>query len=115
MTYITMPRLIILLSLCSASAFAQPSSQLAVGARPAILGESYVAIADDGYAAYWNPAGLPLLRSQEINAMRGDLYNTGYIHSYLAYAVPFTDRFAASINWSHQGFDDDELNFGQNR
>jgi len=107
--------LLILLSLCSTPAFSQPGSQLSVGARPAILGESFVAIADDGYAAYWNPAGLPLLRSQEINAMRGDLYNTDYIHSYLAYAVPFTDRFAASIDYSHQGFDDTELNFGQNR
>ena len=41
--------------------------------------------------------------------MRSDLYRTGYIHSYLGYAVPFTDRFTASTDWSHQGFDDDEL------
>ena len=49
-------RWIILLLLCAAPSFAQPGSQLVTGARPAILGESYVAIADDGYAAYWNPA-----------------------------------------------------------
>ena len=108
-------RLLILLPLSALSAPAQPGGQLDIGARPAVLGASYVAIADDGYAAYWNPAGLPLLRSQEINAMRSDLHRTGYIHSYLGYAVPFTDRFTAAADWSHQGFDDNELHFGQNR
>ncbi|MCH7690559.1 MAG: PorV/PorQ family protein [candidate division Zixibacteria bacterium] len=32
--------------------------RIAPGARPAALGESYVAIADDATATHWNPAGL---------------------------------------------------------
>ena len=45
-------RLLILLPLFALSALAQPGGQLDVGARPAVLGASYVATADDGYAAY---------------------------------------------------------------
>ena len=96
-------------------ATAQPANQLAIGARAAALGASFVALADDGYAAYWNPAGLPSLRHQEINTMRADLFGTGFIASYLSYAVPFTDRFGAAVDWVNQGFDDEELRYGQDR
>ena len=96
-------------------AFAQPGGQPVIGARPAALGEAFVALADDGYAAYWNPAGLPFLHSQELNSTRADLFGTGLQSTYLSYAIPFTDRFATGIDWLHSGFGDDELKFAQNR
>ena len=46
------------------NAYAQISSatvlflRIAAGARPAGMGEAYVAIADDATASHWNPAGL---------------------------------------------------------
>jgi len=94
---------------------AQPAAQPIIGARPAALGQSYIALADDGYAAYWNPAGLSSLRSHQINSMRADIFGTGFIDSYLSYALPFSDRFTGAVDWVNQGFADDELNFGQNR
>ena len=32
--------------------------QIFVGTRPLGMGEAFVAVADDGSAIYWNPAGL---------------------------------------------------------
>jgi hypothetical protein len=93
----------------------QTGAQQVVGARAAALGEAYVAVADDGYAAYWNPAGLPALRSQQINVSRADLFGTGLASGYLSWAVPFNDKLAFGIDWLHLGFGDDELSLGQNR
>jgi len=36
------------------------------GARPAGMGEAGVAVANDAYASYWNPAGLGFLRGREV-------------------------------------------------
>jgi len=46
--------------------------RVAAGARPAGMGEAFVAIADDATATYWNPAGLgnaPLAGRLEINSV----------------------------------------------
>ena len=92
-----------------------PRNQLPVGTRPIGMGESFVAVADDANAIFWNPAGLIQLRKQTINTMYTDLYNIGLRHSYLGYAVPLTDRHAIGLDWAHLGFDDDELNYSDNR
>lgn len=99
----------------TSSVFAQTITQPTIGARPAALGATYIALADDGYAAYWNPAGLPALRHHEFNTMRADLFGTGFLTSYLSYALPFTDRYGIAVDWVNQGFDDDELTYSQNR
>lgn len=70
--------------------------KLAVGARPKSLGESYVSIADDANAVYWNPAGLGKLENKEFTVM----YNSwldGITHAYLAYIHPMGDN-ALGIN-----------------
>ncbi len=36
--------------------------KIGVGARPAAMGEAFIAVADDANAIFWNPAGLALLR-----------------------------------------------------
>ncbi len=40
--------------------------KIAVGARATALGESFVAVANDPTAVYWNPAGLASMQRQEI-------------------------------------------------
>ena len=60
--------------LCS-DAYSQARSQIFIGARPLGLGETFTAIADDGNAVYWNPAGLPTLKRIEFNSMYANLYN----------------------------------------
>ena len=96
------------------AAGAQTGGQPIIGARPAAMGESFVAVADDGSAAYWNPAGLTSLRNHELHSMSADLFGTGLNSNYLGYAQPVSDRYAAGILWHRIGFSDEELTFGQN-
>src|SRR5437763_281076 len=49
-------RHLLLLLLVPSSAFAQ--SEAPVGARATGMGGAFTAVADDGSAAFWNPAGL---------------------------------------------------------
>ena len=42
---------------------------IAPGARAGGLGEAQVAVTDDAYASYWNPAGLGFLKGQELSLM----------------------------------------------
>jgi hypothetical protein len=106
--------IILMLSTCGVLC-AQRANQQAVGARPAAMGEAFVAVADDGHATYWNPAGLPALQSQEIHTATADLFGTGFKSNYLSYALPFSDRYAAGLDWLRLGFGDEELRFAQNR
>ncbi|HKJ69214.1 MAG TPA: UPF0164 family protein, partial [bacterium] len=39
------------------------------GARAGGMGEAHVAVANDAYASYWNPAGLAFLEGRELAAM----------------------------------------------
>ncbi len=43
---------------------------IAPGARAGGMGEAQVAVADDAYASYWNPAGLGFLKGSELALMR---------------------------------------------
>ncbi|MBT6158485.1 MAG: hypothetical protein HOH91_00960, partial [Candidatus Marinimicrobia bacterium] len=42
---------------------------IAPGARAGGMGEAQVAVADDAYASYWNPAGLGFLEGSELAMM----------------------------------------------
>ena len=48
-----------------------------VGARALAMGSSFVSIADDATAAYWNPAGLVQIQKRAFAAMYSDSFNTG--------------------------------------
>ncbi|MBD3274683.1 MAG: PorV/PorQ family protein [Candidatus Marinimicrobia bacterium] len=45
-----------------------------IGARAIAMGNSFSAIADDGTALFWNPAGLPLINGYEISLMHSMLF-----------------------------------------
>lgn len=55
-----------------------------VGARPLAMGGSFVAIADDATAAYWNPAGLGQIEGSGLSAMYADRFNTGLRYQFLS-------------------------------
>ncbi|MFC1555502.1 PorV/PorQ family protein [candidate division KSB1 bacterium] len=79
---------IAVLALLSGNLFAQGEATaefllIAPGARAGGLGEANVALANDAYATYWNPAGLALLKGKEFSGMHaswlpqfglGDMY-----------------------------------------
>ena len=72
-----MKRILIALSLMIATInplFAQSEAGaifllIAPGARAGGMGEAQVAVANDAYASYWNPAGLGFLDGQELALM----------------------------------------------
>jgi tetratricopeptide (TPR) repeat protein len=94
---------------------AEARDQIFVGARPLGMAGAFLAIADDGNAISWNPAGLPSVRHQEINSMYSNLYRIDLKDSYLCYVLPITDNQAIGIDWYHSGFDDEELGFTENQ
>lgn len=110
--------IIIIFLMLSKSGIAQISTvrnQLYIGARPIAMGETFVAIADDGNAVYWNPAGLPAIDRYEINTMYANLYNTGINNNYMSAVFPYSDRLAFGLDWFNIGLDDDGLAFTRNK
>jgi hypothetical protein len=102
-----------LLMLLAAPAQGQIRNQLFVGARPMGMGETFVGIADDANAIYWNPGGLPQLQRQELTFMYSDLYGLGLRNLYGGYVYPVTDNSAVGVDVFNTGFDDNELQYGQ--
>lgn len=57
------------------------------GARSLGMGKTFVGVADDASATYWNPAGLVQLNRRELTVLYASLYEkTGY--SFASYAHP---------------------------
>jgi hypothetical protein len=71
-----------------------------VGARPAALGASYTSLADDAYAATWNPAGLGDLKSTEFSAQHLSYLDTMH-YEYMSLALP--SGFGASVQYLGSG------------
>ena len=67
---------------------------IAPGARAGALGEAQVAVTDDAYASYWNPAGLGFLKGQELSLMYVPEWLPGFnlddmYYSFAAYRKSF--------------------------
>ncbi len=102
--------LLMLIYVCSI-----PALDMAVGARPAGMGNSFVAVADDANCTYWNPAGLGVLKDKEITLMHSPLYamsemallgNPGMSQQFLSYAHPIPGYGTAGINITRINFGD---------
>ncbi len=107
---------ICLIALLSSNVYSQARYQIFSGARPLGLGETFIAIADDGNAVYWNPAGLPILKRIEFNSNYTNMYNIqGMKNIYLSFVYPLTYHYVVGASWFYFGFDDDELEYFQNK
>ncbi|OGS68975.1 MAG: hypothetical protein A3J79_06045, partial [Elusimicrobia bacterium RIFOXYB2_FULL_62_6] len=65
--------------------------------RASGMGESYVSIAEDAYAAYWNPAGLAAVERPEVAAT----YNGSFedvAHQYLSFVYPLSGGRSLGLN-----------------
>ncbi|MBN1383916.1 MAG: PorV/PorQ family protein [Elusimicrobia bacterium] len=70
--------------------------KIGIGARPVSMGSSYVAVADDAYAIYWNPAGLLQIDKREI----AGVHNTWFEqiqHEFLGYVHPLSEKNALAF------------------
>ncbi len=77
---------------------------IAVGARAVAMGESYVAAADDVYAAYWNPAGLSYVGTSQLGFMHNEWFED-IRYEYLGYAQPVGNlgTLAGSLAFVYMG------------
>ncbi|RMH70791.1 MAG: tetratricopeptide repeat protein [Gemmatimonadetes bacterium] len=86
---------------------------LPVGARAIGLGEAFVALADDANGIQWNPASSATLNRYELTTTYTDLYGLGLPHIYLSGVLPLGQRLALGLDWSHLGYEDKALFFGE--
>ena len=89
--------------------------EIPVGARACAMGEAFVALSDDGYATFWNPAGLSGIGRYEISSMGADLYGMGLHHGHLGIAGPLGRRHGWGMGWTLLSFDDEDLMYRRHR
>ena len=63
------------------------SLKIGIGARAIGMGESFVALADDADAIYWNPGGLGQIKKKEISMMYNQWFE-GIKQGYVGYVHP---------------------------
>ena len=86
-----------------------------IGARPMSMAETFVAIADDINALYWNPAGLPILDHLGINSMHSNLFQSGIGCNYLALCIPGLPKTSIGFDWMNISFSDEEFDYSKNK
>ncbi len=114
-------RFTVLFTLIIASSALGQRDQLFVGTRPLSMGGAFLAVADDGNAIYWNPAGLARMERIQASFMYADLFGLGiksYYASFLSrlyFIPPLTDYLTFGVDWFGIQFGDDELDFNRNQ
>ena len=87
--------------------------KIGVGARAIAMGGSYVAMADDGYSHYWNPAGIV-----KIDGISSSFSHTNYLldisHEYLSLTVPVNNNGALGFSFSALNADEKEVTTVEN-
>ena len=72
---------------------------LGIGARGMALGGAYVAVANDGSAFYWNPAGAATLVRAEVSGMYASLFKSLVTHFHVGFTRPLYGAGAISVDW----------------
>jgi len=78
--------------------------KISVGAKAVGMGESNVAVADDVYASYWNPAGLSYVETSQIGFMHNEWFED-IRYEFLGYVQPLRDfaTISGSIAYINMG------------
>lgn len=75
---------------------------LGYGAAAKGMGGAYVALAEDGSAAYWNPAGLSQVDDSQVTASLEDLYGLGLLrYATAGYTHPRVGKGVISVHLLH--------------
>jgi hypothetical protein len=80
--------------------------ELGVGPKALALGGANVAMAEDGYGIYWNPAGLAFTSQLQIALMYANLFNSIESHSYAGVSTPLIGGTVISVAWIRLSVDD---------
>ena len=77
---------------CPGTAFATRYAgeflRIGVGARALGMGSAFAGLADDGTAAFWNPAGLATLGIKQATAMHAEQFGSIVHYDFLSYTTP---------------------------
>ncbi len=79
---------------------------LGVGGKALGMGGAFAAIADDGSAGYWNPAGLWQIETKELTFMHSETFGSLLNHDFISYVIPKkseTSQTAFGINLMRLG------------
>ncbi len=76
------------------------------GARALALGGSFIALANDVTAVYWNPAGLSQLNYPEASLMHAQRFAGIIKYNFAAFATPFGSRASLGFGIIRLGIDD---------
>jgi len=79
--------------------YANAFLDIPLGARAMGMGAAYSAVADDGTAFYWNPAGVSLIHRRQVSAMFADQFGGFGQYSFIGYNHQLTEQYAFSVNW----------------
>ena len=71
---------------------------LGVGARPIGMGNAYTAIAEEGIAIHWNPAGLVQVPRMELSGFFGPLLNGKELYFAGGFVLPFMEQTAMGLS-----------------
>jgi hypothetical protein len=90
------------------SGFQSVFSGQEIGVRATGMGCAFVAVADDGSASYWNPAGLAFTKKRFVELASSGIQATGFArYGYILYSQPDTGRGAGAISWAYTNIDFD--------
>lgn len=76
------------------------------GARALGMGGAFVAVADDGTAAYWSPGGLSSLKSREVDFMHSQQFDNLVKTNFISYVHPTSSWGTFGISWLRLGVED---------
>jgi hypothetical protein len=71
-----------------ATRYAGEFLRIGAGARALGMGSAFAGLADDGTAAFWNPAGLATLPQRQVNAMHAEQFGSIVQYDFVSYATP---------------------------
>lgn len=93
-----------------ATRYAGEFLRIGVGARALGMGSAFAGLADDGTAAYWNPAGLATLDTRQVTAMHAEQFGSIVKYDFLSYTMPLGSpgkpKQALAISLIRLGVDD---------
>lgn len=83
----------------TAGGYAESLLSLGNGARSLGMGGAFVPLADDGSAAYWNPAGLAQFRNVQVTASHAFLFKNVADHSFVNASFPVGRGLTVGLSW----------------
>jgi hypothetical protein len=87
-----------------ANRYAGEFLQVAVGARALGMGGAYCSLAQEGFAPYWNPAGIGRMGHGALSVQHATLFDLAQ-HEYINLTLPLPNEASLGFTWIRLGVD----------